>query len=232
MTRQIPWLRVFVEGVVIVGSILLAFGIDAWWDGVQERRLELEYAERLKDDLAGDTLRFSEIRVAFDTKADVLRELLGAEGTPSVRDADAMMARLNFSTYNGVAETNSATFRKMENSGTLGLLRDVGLRTSLAEYHAFYELLAGILADPMGPYQEVLTAAIPGELWYASTIDSTHVDPGELDRGLRRLASHPDLEGILNSELAYATELIFYTQRFKTDATALLAQLAEAYPDE
>ncbi len=34
---QIPWLRVFVEGVVIVGSILLAFGIDAWWDGVQER---------------------------------------------------------------------------------------------------------------------------------------------------------------------------------------------------
>ncbi len=29
MTRQIPWLRVFVEGVVIVGSILLAFGIES-----------------------------------------------------------------------------------------------------------------------------------------------------------------------------------------------------------
>ena len=28
LTPQIPWLRVFVEGVVIVGSILLAFGID------------------------------------------------------------------------------------------------------------------------------------------------------------------------------------------------------------
>ncbi len=28
MTRQIPWLRVFVEGVVIVGSILLAFGLE------------------------------------------------------------------------------------------------------------------------------------------------------------------------------------------------------------
>ena len=33
MTRQIPWLRAFVEGVVIVGSILLAFGIDACWEG-------------------------------------------------------------------------------------------------------------------------------------------------------------------------------------------------------
>ena len=28
MSRQISWLRVSVEGVVIVGSILLAFGID------------------------------------------------------------------------------------------------------------------------------------------------------------------------------------------------------------
>ncbi len=37
MKAQIPWLRVFVEGVVIVGSILLAFGIDAWWEGVQEQ---------------------------------------------------------------------------------------------------------------------------------------------------------------------------------------------------
>ena len=37
MTRPIPWLRVFVEGVVIVGSILLAFGIDAWWDDVEGR---------------------------------------------------------------------------------------------------------------------------------------------------------------------------------------------------
>ena len=37
-TRQIPWLRVCVEGVVIVGSILLAFGIDAWWNMKATRR--------------------------------------------------------------------------------------------------------------------------------------------------------------------------------------------------
>ena len=44
-TRSIPWLRVLIEGVVIVGSILLAFGIDTWWEGRQERsqvRAELE----------------------------------------------------------------------------------------------------------------------------------------------------------------------------------------------
>ena len=47
MTPQVPWLRVFVEGVVIVGSILLAFGIDAWWEGKQERARESEILDSL-----------------------------------------------------------------------------------------------------------------------------------------------------------------------------------------
>ena len=51
MTKQLPWLRVFVEGVVIVGSILLAFGIDAAWEGGQERTLERDYLDRLLDDV-------------------------------------------------------------------------------------------------------------------------------------------------------------------------------------
>ena len=35
--RRIPWSRVLVEGVVIVGSILLAFAIQAWWDDQNEQ---------------------------------------------------------------------------------------------------------------------------------------------------------------------------------------------------
>ena len=48
-TRQIPWLRVFVEGVVIVGSIRLAFGIQAWWD---ERGASAASRQLLQDLLA------------------------------------------------------------------------------------------------------------------------------------------------------------------------------------
>ena len=47
MKPQIPWLRVFVEGVVIVGSILLAFGIDAWWEDRGDRVAEREALEQL-----------------------------------------------------------------------------------------------------------------------------------------------------------------------------------------
>ena len=37
VSSRLPLRRFFVEGVVVVGSILLAFGIDAWWDRSRER---------------------------------------------------------------------------------------------------------------------------------------------------------------------------------------------------
>lgn len=40
MSNQIPWQRLWVEGFVIVVSILLAFGIDAWWQNVGEQAAE------------------------------------------------------------------------------------------------------------------------------------------------------------------------------------------------
>lgn len=41
VSKGVPWLRVLIEGVVIVGSILLGFGIDAWWEGRQEEEAPL-----------------------------------------------------------------------------------------------------------------------------------------------------------------------------------------------
>ncbi|MDX1570405.1 MAG: hypothetical protein R3200_07960 [Xanthomonadales bacterium] len=34
---KLPWLRILAEGTTIVVSILLAFAIDAWWQGRAER---------------------------------------------------------------------------------------------------------------------------------------------------------------------------------------------------
>ena len=46
MKTQIPWLRVFVEGVVIVGSILLAFGTPvSGQDAPQPDRIELALSD-------------------------------------------------------------------------------------------------------------------------------------------------------------------------------------------
>ena len=47
-TQIIPWKRLAIEATAIVGSILLAFAIDAWWDDRQERQFEQETLIGLK----------------------------------------------------------------------------------------------------------------------------------------------------------------------------------------
>ena len=46
--REIPWPRVFAESAAIVISILLAFGIQAWWEERVERNDESEQLQRLR----------------------------------------------------------------------------------------------------------------------------------------------------------------------------------------
>ena len=43
--------------------------------------------------------------------------------------------------------------------------------------------------------------------------------------------SHPEFESAVNSELAYATAMTYYTLQYKAEAAGLLAQVNEAYPE-
>ncbi len=46
-SQNIPWKRIATEAAAIVGSILLAFAIDAWWQERLERKEEAEQLSRL-----------------------------------------------------------------------------------------------------------------------------------------------------------------------------------------
>lgn len=46
----IPWTRLAAESIAIVGSILLAFAIDAWWDDRADRSARLALLKRLQAD--------------------------------------------------------------------------------------------------------------------------------------------------------------------------------------
>jgi hypothetical protein len=59
MTQQISWNKYVIEAVVIVGSILLAFGVDAWWERVQIRAFERQAILDLKEEFEGHRLELS-----------------------------------------------------------------------------------------------------------------------------------------------------------------------------
>jgi hypothetical protein len=47
VNQKIPLKRISIEAIAVVGSILLAFAIDAWWQERQERQEETEQLSRL-----------------------------------------------------------------------------------------------------------------------------------------------------------------------------------------
>ena len=50
MKQPIPWTRLIAESIAIVGSILLAFAIDAWWDKLQDTAEERRILVGLSDE--------------------------------------------------------------------------------------------------------------------------------------------------------------------------------------
>ena len=50
--KKIPWFRMTAEGAAIVVSILLAFAIDAWWEGLREREEQREILQGLGEEFS------------------------------------------------------------------------------------------------------------------------------------------------------------------------------------
>ena len=133
--RTVPWLRIAVEGVAIVASILLAFGIDAWWDESQERAEE----RRVLIDLAAEFQMNRELlRSAIQDHKRILanaERLLAVEtGHDDSTTSDlSSAAALIFMTHD-TFHPKSGELDGLLVSGKLDLIRDVRLRALLAEW--------------------------------------------------------------------------------------------------
>ncbi len=94
-TPNIAWKRLAIEAIVIVGSILFAFAIDAWWQERGERNAEIVLLERLRADYieiqsALDSVE-AEHREARDACIFFMKMALG-DSLPITADVDRMVA--------------------------------------------------------------------------------------------------------------------------------------------
>jgi hypothetical protein len=76
--ENIPWKRLSVEAVAIVGSILLAFAIDAWWEERLDRQMERDDLESLHAEFIRNRDRMNEMRTAgkAETASAAMYELV------------------------------------------------------------------------------------------------------------------------------------------------------------
>ena len=135
MSKQIPWLRVFVEGVVIVGSILLAFGIQAWWDESQERAEEQRVLLSLLTEFSAKAEALDMAAGNHEWVLAAAAELLihtgpNPEIPPSTDVGDLLEALTGTWTYND----RHGVLDAVTNSGQVNIIRNDSLRAALAAW--------------------------------------------------------------------------------------------------
>ncbi len=134
-TQKIPWKRLAVEATTIVGSILLAFAIDAWW----QRRSELEQADALIVSLHADfeasqnhlETWLAGTRWIFRSSSELLNHIKNAEPDEEISvSLELIVGSIGAPTYSPTDSTWEAAF----SSGQIELIEDIELRNILGSW--------------------------------------------------------------------------------------------------
>jgi hypothetical protein len=135
VTRQIPWARIFAEGVAIVVSILLAFGIQAWWDefqaGSRERShlgaLQAEFRENI------DSLR-SKITEHESLERSASALLSIGYGHAPVPSPDSVRSLVSGTFWIPAFSPLTTSYDNLVSTGELQLIGDEALQRLLATF--------------------------------------------------------------------------------------------------
>lgn len=131
------WRSALLEGVGVLIGILIAFGIDAWWDARGERQRERTYLKSLRAELAHAR------RAIQDNKAALLQEIRISTTRATLLSAPSAASFSSDSVYNLTRGVSSpipiftpprAVLDDMIYSGGIVLIRSDSLRRALASY--------------------------------------------------------------------------------------------------
>ncbi len=133
-TQKIALPRMLAEGTAILGSILLAFWIDAWWENREERELGYRYLVALQEDF---TILDRELKIQLEHAASVMRNAEVVLTMASGPDAELLsdsFSRAVGAVYS-IRQPNIAvpTYHDMINSGNLRLITNRELRIRMAK---------------------------------------------------------------------------------------------------
>jgi len=137
--KSLPIARMVAEAALIVVSILLAFGIDAWWD---ERKSAIEEAEMIvaleKEFLRNGALLEGQMEIhaqIFDLVGQlVLATRQGNWSDPSQTIDDAVYAL----TYPGTTDIEGGVLEALVSANRFEIISDLQLRTRLADWGAVF----------------------------------------------------------------------------------------------
>ena len=138
LPQRMPLGRLIIEGTVIVFSILLAFAIDAWWDGRQEEDAQIERLARVAAELQSNSERIQSKIETLDVAISATSEILSWMGPePQEVELQTFMTHWNRMIAIGTFSLIRSATEDFLASGTVDSSQSDDIRNSLSEWYFF-----------------------------------------------------------------------------------------------
>jgi hypothetical protein len=231
--RDQNWLAVGIDFLIVVTGVFIGIQVANWNAERMERFQEIEYVQRLAEDLRQDIRSYDAMLEIYTIKQETILALRDAPlANVMAGDLKETALRLEYSIYKAMPAQRSATFDDLVGSGTLRLVRNSAFRAAMADYYANYGRLSEILALPIGDYARLLVGAIPGEIPIENL---QHADDATRDRilsALEDLRANPAFASAANAEIYYGRDISNHLRHFREQARHLLRILEGSMENE
>ena len=167
------WLRIVAEGLAIVVSILLAFAIQAWWEGRRDRADERIALEGLRHEFAENLTQLDRGAAVHEKTVRMNERLLSLsradslDSNPVAMDSLVRRAWIDFGTFN----PREGVLTALVASGDIGLIRNAQLREAIGAWSGMLEDLVEeelmIARDSQERWTPAIHARIPLDYVYA-----------------------------------------------------------------
>lgn len=134
--------RLIAEFLVIFVGVMVALAADQWVQGLEDRRLEDEYLERLRADVGYDRDEILFVQAVSIAGRDAVDSLSRPEFVAGASDLELVGAALLAAGARQI-DLSRGTWNELVASGRIELLEDAEVRLALAEYDRFTGEIAG-----------------------------------------------------------------------------------------
>lgn len=193
------WRRLALEGAVIVASILLAFGIDAWWNELQRSSDERESLALLSRDL-NDSIEQLESFVQWSSESSraALRAYAALAG-PEPYDRTAVRGDL-LKVDRRTLRLPTAAYTDLLSSGNLRVIRSRDLRDAIIRFYEAAERSQSVIDKNNTTYIDGLAL----DSFYRDGLLLSHLDE---DTGSPVInAAHDSVRARLGAEFVHAAD--------------------------
>lgn len=205
--RWLSRLRWFgAEFLVVLTGVLVALAINSWWETRREHALEQSYLRRLEADLLADSVEFDR-HISIERSRGAQARLLIAALNGKTTSADSLIRAIEQVGWATAFSLSPYTFLELQSTGNLRLIRSPAIRTAISTYYYQtinnQELLMDYARDRAWRYATSTSHVLSPELRVRISLEQP-IDTSSAALALRRLATVPDVEGLI-SEVSVST---------------------------